>query len=149
MEWLFLTSHNHWIICRLVSNAHNPFLAYSPCISMEDSSEPFRALLGAMLSVYHNIPVLATVFSDNNVLEEDPREDQGDGMVMEDNTDAGSYVDDSNTSTITLKVPMSHSRMGVGQATGSELMVHPITSHFLSVGSLVHFSDYFFLSALP
>jgi hypothetical protein len=27
----------------------HPFLAYSPMISVEDSSEPFRAFLGAMV----------------------------------------------------------------------------------------------------
>ena len=79
-----------------------------------------------MLSVYHNITVLATVLSDNNILEEYPREDQADDTVTEDDTNAGSYVDDSNTSTSTSKVLMTHSQMG---ATGSELMVYPIASH--------------------
>ena len=61
-------------------------------------------------------------------------------------------MDDSNTSTSTSKVPMTHSRMGTGgqatQATGSELMVYPIASHFLSAGSLAPFSGYFLLPAL-
>ena len=56
---------------------------------MEDSSEPFQAFLGAMLLVYHNIPVLATVLSDNNILEEYPRDDQADDTATEDDTNAG------------------------------------------------------------
>ncbi|KIL58963.1 hypothetical protein M378DRAFT_27259 [Amanita muscaria Koide BX008] len=38
MEWLFLTCHNYWIVCRLVRDDVHPFLAYSPMINIEDSS---------------------------------------------------------------------------------------------------------------
>ena len=149
MEWLFLTSHNRWIICRLVSHPHNPFLAYSQCISIEDSSVPFRALLGAMLSVNNNDSVPASVLNpDVLVLDDIPEEDQGDGSVTEDDADdgSGSYVNssDSSTSTITSDVPKTRSKDG--QARGPELMVRPILSHFLPAGSLIHFVDYFLLS---
>ena len=147
MEWLFLTSHNHWIVCRLVNDPHNPFLAYSPSISIEDSSVPFRALLGAMLSVYNSVSVPASVLSPG-VLGHDgtPEGDQVDGSVAEDDTDdsSGLYVDsgDSTTSTITSDVLMTSS-----QAV-TELMARTIPSHFLSAVSLAYFSDYFLLPAL-
>lgn len=150
MEWLFLTSHNRWIICRLVSHPHNPFLAYSPSISIEDSSIPFRALLGAMLSVNNNVSVPASVLSPGVlVLDDIPEEDQGDGSVTEDgaNDGSGSYVNssDSSTSTITIPSNVPNTRSKDGEARGSELMVRPIHIHFLSAGSLVHFVDYFLL----
>jgi hypothetical protein len=59
MEWLFLTCHNYWIVCRLVEDDNHPYLAYSPKISIEDSSEPFRAFLGSILSVVRDFPVVA------------------------------------------------------------------------------------------
>ena len=50
MEWLFLSCHNYWIVCRLARDADDshPYLAYSPEITIKDSSEPFRAFLGAI-----------------------------------------------------------------------------------------------------
>ncbi|KAH9049838.1 hypothetical protein EDB84DRAFT_1555805 [Lactarius hengduanensis] len=56
MEWVFLTCHNYWVVFRLVSNNDDPFLAFSPMCSIEDSSEPFRAFLGAILSVLYGAP---------------------------------------------------------------------------------------------
>jgi hypothetical protein len=142
MEWLFLTCHNHWIVCRLVSDHSNPFLAYSPSFSIEDSSEPFRALLGAMLSVYNNVSVPASVLSvDMGYGDDIPEKDEGNGPVTEDGTDDGSgpHVDGSSTSTLTSKVSMTSSRTAAGgQAPGFELMVRPILSHSLSAGSLSH-----------
>lgn len=150
MEWLFLTCHNYWIVCRLVSDRNDPFLAYSPSFSIEDSSEPFRALLGAMLSVYNNVSVPASVLSaDIGHGDDIPKEDEGDGSVTEDCTDddPGSYVNDSSTSTVTSKVPMTHPRTAAsGQAPGFELMVRLIPSHLLSAGSLAQ--DYFLLPTL-
>ena len=64
-EWLFLTCHNHWIVIRLVTRDNAPpFLAFSPLISMEDSSVPFRAFLGAVLSAVKGVVVEASVFND-------------------------------------------------------------------------------------
>lgn len=147
MEWLFLTSHNRWIICRLVSDPDNPFLTYSPSISIEDSSVPFRALLGAMLSVNNNVSVPASILSPGVLVLDDIPEDQSDGSVTEDNADdgSGSYVNssDSSTSTITSNIP--NTRFNNDQAWGPELMVCPILSRFLSAGSLVHFVDYFLI----
>jgi hypothetical protein len=66
MEWLFLTCHNHWIVCRLVRDDDNPYLAYSPgisAISIQESSEPFRAFLGAILSVVKDVPVESSAYN--------------------------------------------------------------------------------------
>ena len=63
MEWLFITCHNYWIVCRLVRDDYHPFLAYSPMISIDDSSVPFRALLGTILSVVKMVPAEPTKFN--------------------------------------------------------------------------------------
>jgi hypothetical protein len=82
MEWFFITCHNHWIVCHLVRDDHHPFLAYSPMISIDDSSVPFRALLGAILSVVKKVPVEPTEFNPNmelDTLVEEPEDDIDDG----------------------------------------------------------------------
>lgn len=86
MEWLFITCHNYWIVCRLVRDNHHPFLAYSPMINIDDSSVPFRALFGAMLSVVKNVPVEPTEFNPN--MELDTLKEQDEGPSPED------YIDD-------------------------------------------------------
>ena len=63
-----LSCHNYWIVCRLVRDDDHPFLAYSPMISIEDSSVPFRALLGAVLSIVKNIAVEPIKFNPNMIL---------------------------------------------------------------------------------
>ena len=69
-EWLFLTCHNHWIILRLVKEGSKPpFLAFSPLITMEDSSVPFRAFIGAVLSVVKGVVVEASMFDDSQTLD--------------------------------------------------------------------------------
>jgi hypothetical protein len=77
-EWLFLICHNSWIVFRLVNVNGDKVLAYSPVLEMANSSVPFRACLGALLSVMENAPVRQTVFAVDSVLEtlnEDPDED--------------------------------------------------------------------------
>jgi hypothetical protein len=88
MEWLFLSCHNCWIVCRPVKDDDHPFLAYSPITSIEGSSEPFRAFIGAMLSVIKGVPVEPSSFDPgmevDSVIEEDeergslPEHDLGD-----------------------------------------------------------------------
>ncbi|KAH9026553.1 hypothetical protein EDB84DRAFT_1670115 [Lactarius hengduanensis] len=118
MEWLFLTSHNNWIVCRLVSNKDNPFLAFSPMFSIEGSSEPFRAFLGAILSVLEGTPVPACEFNPSMVLDTIPEEGKG-----------GS------------KLPMTRSRAITSRDAAeseSDLMVRPISGHLRSARSLVY-----------
>jgi hypothetical protein len=63
MEWLFHTCHNYWIVCRLVRDDDRPFLAYLPKISIKDSSEPFRAFLGTILSVLKGAYIEPSTFN--------------------------------------------------------------------------------------
>ncbi|KAH9063415.1 hypothetical protein EDB87DRAFT_1558209, partial [Lactarius vividus] len=65
MEWLFLTSHNSWIIRRLVRGvgSSKPFLAFSRILSIENSSVPFWAFLGAVLSVRGGAPIQSSEFN--------------------------------------------------------------------------------------
>ena len=83
MEWLFLTCHNYWIVCRLVRHDDHPFLAYSPQISIKDSSEPFRAFLGTILSVLEGAHIEPSTFNPNMQL--DIIIEDREGLLPEDN----------------------------------------------------------------
>ena len=65
MEWHFLSCHNYWIVCRLArdDDDSHPYLAYSPEITIKDSSEPFRVFLGVILSVVKDVPVESSAYS--------------------------------------------------------------------------------------
>ena len=96
MEWLFLTCHNHWIVLRLVKGGSKPpFLAFSPLITMEDTSVPFRALLGAVLSLVKGRVVEASVFSEpqtiDTIEEEAPGEEGSPSFGPDGNDDSGEY----------------------------------------------------------
>ncbi|KIL54825.1 hypothetical protein M378DRAFT_91869 [Amanita muscaria Koide BX008] len=78
MEWMFLTCHNYWIVCRLVRDDDHPYLAYSSEISIKDSSEPFRAFLGAILSGAVGVPVESSAYSSDMELDTiEEGEDEG------------------------------------------------------------------------
>ncbi|KAH9042056.1 hypothetical protein EDB85DRAFT_1857198 [Lactarius pseudohatsudake] len=111
MEWLFLTCHNYWVVFRLVSNNDDPFLAFSPMCSIEDSSEPFRAFLGAILSVLDGAPVQASEFNPAMVLDTIPEKGEGEDDI-----------DDCSG----------------GDAAEFNLMVRPIPGHLQSAGSLAY-----------
>ena len=70
-EWLFLSCHNYWIVLCLVRRGDNkpPFLAFSPSITMDNSSVPFRAFLGCILSVAKGGVVEASMFNNDMVLD--------------------------------------------------------------------------------
>ncbi len=130
MEWLFLTCHNYWIVCRLISDDDNPFLAYSPICSIENNSEPFRAFLGVILSVLGDVRVETSEFNPNMVLDIIPEE--------EDDIDDGSGAY-RGSSSISSKVPTTRSGATTShEAAKSGLMVCPIPGRFLSAGSLVY-----------
>jgi hypothetical protein len=89
MEWLFLTCHNHWIIFRLVQDNNHPFLAYSPIVSIENSSKPFLAFLGCVLSGKQgtavapspfNLDMLDAIKDDKGPPEDDI--DDGSGILL-------------------------------------------------------------------
>ena len=82
MEWLFLSCHNYWIVCRFVRDDYHPYLAYSPEITIKDSSKPFRAFLNAILSVVKDVSVDRSAYSSDMKL----------GMIEDDN----SLLEDGN-----------------------------------------------------
>jgi hypothetical protein len=131
MEWLFLTCHNHWIVCRLVRDDDNPYLAYSPGISIQESSEPFRAFLGAILSVVKDVPVESSAYNPN--IELDTIEEE------QDDIDDGSEYQDSSGSGADTGSPMNRSRdrNSLGN-TESDLLVHTFLGRYRSLGSLLH-----------
>ncbi|KAF8815478.1 hypothetical protein BYT27DRAFT_7333909 [Phlegmacium glaucopus] len=115
MEWLFITCHNYWIVCRLVRDNHHPFLAYSPMISIDDSSVPFRALLGAILSVVKKVPVEPTEFNPNNMEFDTLVEEQDEGPLPEDDIDDGSAYSASSGEEIANHPPNTPNRHRTGQ----------------------------------
>ena len=125
MEWFFITCHNYWIVCRLVRDDHRPFLAYSPMISIDDSSVPFRALLGAILSVVKKIPVEPTEFNPNMELDTLVQK-QAEGPLPEDDIDYGSAYSPSLGEEIANDPPNTRNRHRTGQRKAeSGLMVCP------------------------
>ncbi len=95
--------------------------------SMEDSSMPFRAFLGAILSVQEGVAVQPSVFNPDMELDIIP-DDEDNWPLPEDDIDDGSglYRGSSRTST-SLEVPMTRSRVTTSrEAAESGLMVRPI-----------------------
>ncbi|KAF8351826.1 hypothetical protein F5887DRAFT_1068226 [Amanita rubescens] len=114
MEWLILTCHNYWIVCHLVRDDHDPFLAFSPTISIEDSSKPFRALFGAILSVVKTVPVAPSFF--NREMELDiVLEEQDEGPLPENDINDGSAYSPSSEEEMTNDPPNTRNRHRAGQ----------------------------------
>jgi len=124
MEWLFLSCHNYWIVCRLISDLTDPFLAFSPKISIEDSSEPFRAFLGAILSVRKGAHVVPSTFNPHMELDTIMK-DTDEGPLPEDdiNDKSGPYRGSSIRSA--AEPPTTRSRAQRG------LMVCPFVGSYL------------------
>src|SRR5579863_9074025 len=132
IEWLFLTCYNYWIVCRLVRDDDNPYLAYSPGISIEESSEPFRAFLGAILSVVKDMPVEPCAYNPNIELDTIEKEQDG-GPLPE--YGSGEYQVSSGRGADTGS-PMTHSRARNSRGnTESELLVHTFLGRYRSLGS--------------
>jgi len=132
-EWLFLTCHNYWIIIRLVTRLtrdDEPFLAFSPLISMEDSSVPFRAFLGAILSVVKGGVVEASEPDDSQTLltieEEEPRKEEPPLPSFDGDDGSGEYRDSSGEAS-TGRRPGT--RANPAQDT-LNLTVRPSCAHF-------------------
>jgi hypothetical protein len=128
MEWLFLSCHNYWIVCRLVRDDDHPYLAYSPEITIKDSSEPFRAFLGAILSVVKDVPVERSAYNSDmelDIIEEE--DDIGD--------DLGAYRGSSG-GRATTSLPATRSRED--ENTESELIVSPFLGRYLLLGLLIY-----------
>ena len=99
----------------------HPYLAYSPEITIKDSSEPFRAFLGAILSVVKDVPVEHSEYSSDMELDV-IKEEEDEGPLPEDDIDddSGTYRGSSGGKATTSH-PATRSR-GYG-ITESELMV--------------------------
>ncbi len=135
MEWLFLTCHNYWIVCRLVKDDNNPFLAYSPKISIEDSSEPFRAFLGAILSVLKGAYIEPSTFNSDMQLDtiiEDTNEDPLPEDAIDDHP--GAYPGSASKGSAT-EPPTSSPRSRAGHDNAEPgLMVCPFVDSYLLHG---------------
>jgi hypothetical protein len=82
MEWLFLICHNYWIVCYLVKDDNHPYLAYSLKISIVNSSEPFQAFLGSILSIIRDIPVVGSTYSPDMQFDTIEEDDNNDGSGL-------------------------------------------------------------------
>ncbi|KIM44998.1 hypothetical protein M413DRAFT_17851 [Hebeloma cylindrosporum] len=121
MKWLFISCHDYWIVCRLVRHDYHPYLAYSPEITIKDSSEPFRAFLGAILSVVKDVLVERSAYSSDmelDISQEEEHKNPLPGDVIDD--DLAAYQGSSGGRAITSQ-PVNHSREDGN--TESELMV--------------------------
>ena len=120
---------------------------------MEDSSQPFRAFLGAILSVHQNLPVQASELTpsddipeeeDAGILEEEDNgnpEEEVPRALSEDDNGSGLYIYSPSTSSNSLKALTTHFQMAASHHTtprGPRLMVCPLPSCFLSASSFVY-----------
>jgi hypothetical protein len=133
MEWLFLTCHNYWIVFRLVSDNDHPHLVYSPEISIENSSAPFRAFIGAILSVVKGVAVQSSAYSSDMEFDTINGEEVEDGSTPKDaiSHDAGTC----QRSTGSTNRPATHSCVYDGSESNKfELNVRQI---FVIADSLI------------
>jgi hypothetical protein len=134
-EWLFFSCHNYWIVCRLVRDDHHPYLAYSPEIAIKDSSEPFRAFLGAILSVVKGVPVECSTYSSDMQLDI-IEEEEDDGLFPKDDVvdDSGAYQGSSG-GRATTSYPATRSREH--ENTESDLIVRLFLGRYSLLGLLI------------
>jgi hypothetical protein len=135
---MFLTCHNYWIVCRLVRDDDHPYLAYSPLTSIEDSSEPFRAFLGAILSVIKGVSVDPSEYSPDMELDV-INEEHDDGPLPEHDIDDGSgdYQGDSGVS-VPTGMPLTRGRFREDVDAEPTLIVRLFFGiHLLLLGLLI------------
>jgi len=135
MDWLFLSCHNYWIVCRLVRDDDHPYLAYSPEITIKDSSEPFRAFLGAILSVVKDVPVERSAYSSDMELDI-IEEEEDDSPLPEDDIDDDSGAYQGSSGGRATSHPATRSRED--ESTESELIVRPFLGRYLLLGLLIY-----------
>ncbi len=135
MEWLFLTCHNHWIVLRLVKGGSKPpFLAFSPLITMEDSSVPFRAFLGAILSVVKGVVVGASASDDSQIFDTIDKEEEGSSSISDADGGSGEYKVRSGQGPVGPRA-ITHKHAQV-TSKKAPLMVRPSCHPFISTGDL-------------
>ncbi|KAF8227898.1 hypothetical protein L208DRAFT_1067652, partial [Tricholoma matsutake] len=132
MEWLFLSCHNYWIVCQLVRDDDHPYFAYLPEITIKDSLEPFRAFLGAILSVVKDVSVERSAYSPDmelDIIEEE--EDEGPLPEDDIDDDSGAYQGSSG-GRATTSHPVTRSREYGTTESGLMVTSSPLNSpeHF-------------------
>jgi hypothetical protein len=148
LEWLFFSCHNYWIVCHLVKDDDCPFLAYSPKISIRDSSEPFQAFLGAILSVVKGVSVESSTFNPHMELDT-VLEEEDDGSSPEDDIDDGSKMYRGGSSKGTATEPLTmRSCHRAGHGNIESLMVRWFAYHLTFITHMHYCSDYFFFPQL-
>ena len=112
----------------------HPYLAYSPGISIQESSEPFRAFLGAILSTFKDKPVESSAYNLNDRLDT-IEEEQDDGPLPEDDIDGSGEYAGSSTGGTDTGPPTTRSRDRNSHGnTESELLVHTFLGRYQSLG---------------
>ena len=125
MEWLFLTCFNYWIVCRLVRDDHNPYLTYSPPITIQNSSEPFRAFLGAILSIIKDVPVESNAYNPTILLDTIEEKQDGGPLPEYDIVDGPGERQGSSGRGADTASPITRSRARNSHGnTEPELFVH-------------------------
>jgi hypothetical protein len=130
-----LTCHNDWIVIRLVSG-DRPFIAFSPLITMNDSSVPFRAFLGAILSIVKGEVVEASAFDDGQTLDtinEGAPGPSGSNSDPDSDNGSGGYQDRLPKGQVVRHRPITRTLARKGDAT---LTVRPSCAPFISMGRL-------------
>ena len=138
MEWLFLSCQGYWIVCRLVRGGNHPYLAYSLEISIKDSSEPFWAFLGAVLSVVKDFPVERSAYSSDMELDI-IMEEEDDWLLPEDDIvdDSGAYQGSSGRKAATSHPATRNRAHDEHEHTESDLTVRLFLGRYLSLGILL------------
>ena len=113
-------------MCRLVRDDDRPYLVYSPIISIEDSSEPFQAFLGAILSVVKDVPVESSAY--NPDIQLDTIEDRGAEPENDIDDGLGAYRGSSWVGAATGSPMTLRCHNGCGN-TKSDLMVRQFIDH--------------------
>ena len=119
---------------------NHPYLAYSPEITVKDSSEPFRAFLGAILSVVKDVPVERSAFNSDMELDILEEEEEEDGPLPENDIDDDSGVyQGSSGGRATTSRPATRSRAhNEHENTESGLIVRPFRGRYLSLDLLIY-----------
>lgn len=147
MEWLFLTCYNYWIICHLVrSDDGKAFIAYSPMFSIEDSSKPFQAFLGAILSVKNQVPVQTSIFNPDMELDDILEEEDTGNILLPDVID--NSLGDSSRTTVLSQASVTCSHLSTSQVIEPGIKVCAIPGHFFVSWLTDLFADYFLLPTL-
>ena len=89
---------------------NHPYLAYSPKISIEGSSEPFRAFLGAISSVVKDVSVERSAYSSDMKLDIIVEKEEDDPLPENDIDDSSGAYQGNSGGKATTSYPATRSR---------------------------------------